>query len=140
MPLFGIEHFISGTLGPFAFLPPDLGNPLGILTLPAEDLRFQFIGKHPARPVPVHGLCAFLLALDTEACGPVLQKNARGHFVNVLTPWPSGAHERFLEILLPDPEPLHFVPKTLTRFFRYRIIIHSIFFSGTIVTGTFILS
>lgn len=127
VPLFPIEHFVPGALGTFAFLPPDLGDPPGLVTLPAEDLRFQFINQHPARPVPVHGLRTFLLAFDTQTRGPVLQQNARGDFVDVLASRPPGAHERFLKVLVADPEPFHFAPKTLLLLFRHRINSHRFF-------------
>ena len=93
MPLFGVEHFVFGAPRTFAFLPPDLRDPQGILTLSSKDLRFQFIGKHPSRPVPVHGLRTLLLAFDEETRGLVFQDNTRGDLVDVLTSRSSGTHE-----------------------------------------------
>ena len=91
MPLLGIEHFIFGTLGTFTFLPPDLGDSLSLRAFPPQDLRLQLFRQHPACPVPVHGLGAFLLAFDEKTRGLVLQDNACGDFVDILASGPSEA-------------------------------------------------
>jgi len=117
MSLLEGKHFVFRSFGTFALLPPDLGDPLVLLTLLTQDLPFQFFSQHPTRPVPVHGLRSFLLTFEDKACGSVLQDHARGYFVDVLPPRPSGAHERFLKILLSDSQPRHFERKILSLFF-----------------------
>jgi len=61
------EHFVFGSTGTFPFLPPDLGDPLGFFTRPAQELRFQLFDKHATRPIPVQGLRPFPLAFDQKA-------------------------------------------------------------------------
>ena len=94
VPLLGIEHFVFGAFGTFAFLPPDLGDPLGLFALTAQDPRLEFIDEHPARPVPVHGLRPFLLAFDDKTRGFVLEDYACRNLIDVLASRPAGTHER----------------------------------------------
>ena len=101
------KHLFLGAAGTPSFLPADLGDPFSFGAYDSQLPFFYFIEQDPAGQKAVEGLGALPLAANFDSGWTVFELDAGGDLVHILPAGSAGADEIFLQIRLPNPEPLH---------------------------------
>src|SRR5262245_24848747 len=101
------EQFKLGASRPLSFLTADPGNLLlGRGTDPSE-LRFDLIQQDSSRQKTIEGLRALSLALHTNTRGSMMEHDAGGGLIYLLTTGTRRPNKLFLDVLFPDTQGLH---------------------------------
>src|SRR5262249_43706323 len=103
------EQFQLGASRSLSFPAADPGNLLLGRSSDPSLLRLDLIQQDSSRQKTIEGLRALSLALHTNARGPMVEHDAGGRLIDVLTSGARRPNKLFLDVLFADAQGLHAV-------------------------------